>query len=131
MTSLASSPGEGGIVYSAGFDDCVREISSDGFTSVTLLFDSRWTDDPLTRPASISLSAQPRSLAVGGDGSVFVVELNGVEVIRSNQKVFDLPTTKYTPSTVAAKGSLVAIGAEVSQRRKAKSWLSSHIKPPV
>lgn len=42
-----------------------------------------------------------------------MVEINTVEVIRSNQKVFDLSATKYTPSTVAAKGSLVAIGAEV------------------
>lgn len=42
-----------------------------------------------------------------------MVEINTVEVIRSNQKVFDLSGIKYAPSAVAAKGSLVAIGAEV------------------
>ncbi|KAF5389602.1 hypothetical protein D9757_004234 [Collybiopsis confluens] len=99
VTSLASTPNEGNI-FSAGFDDCVREIGSDAleFTS-----------------ASFALSSQPKSLAVADDGSVFVVEINNrVEVIRSNQKVFDLPT-KYTPNSVAVTGSLAAIGGEDSR----------------
>ncbi|KAJ3933322.1 MAG: WD40-repeat-containing domain protein [Lentinula lateritia] len=99
VTSLASSP-VGGSAFSAGFDDCVREIGSDG-TGFT--------------PASFSLSSQPKSLAVGDDASVFVAEIkNSIEVIRSNQKIFDLPT-KYTPSAIAVKGSLVAIGGEDSK----------------
>ncbi|KIK68693.1 hypothetical protein GYMLUDRAFT_36180 [Collybiopsis luxurians FD-317 M1] len=99
VTGIASSP-KGGNVFSAGFDDCVREIGSDGlgFTA-----------------ASVALSSQPKSLAVADDGSVFAVEINNVvEVIRSNQKVFDFPT-KYTPSSVAVTGSLVAIGGEDSK----------------
>ncbi|KAF9077415.1 WD40-repeat-containing domain protein [Rhodocollybia butyracea] len=96
VTSLAPSPRDGN-VFSTGFDDCVREIASDGAGFA---------------PASISLSSQPKSLAVADDGSIFVTEINStVEVIRSNQKVFDLPT-KYTPSAVAAKGTLVAVGGE-------------------
>ncbi|KAJ4489897.1 WD40-repeat-containing domain protein [Lentinula aciculospora] len=99
VTSLASSPANSS-VFSVGFDDCVREIGGNGteFTS-----------------AFISLSSQPKSLAVSDDGSVFVAEINNsVEVVRSNQKVFDLPT-KYTPSAIAVKGSLVAIGGEDSK----------------
>ncbi|KAJ3736838.1 WD40-repeat-containing domain protein [Lentinula guzmanii] len=99
VTSLAASPTNGG-VFSTGFDDCVREIESDGtgFTS-----------------ASVSLSSQPKSLTVADDGSVFVAEVNNsVEIFRSNQKVFNLPT-KYTPSAVAAKGTLIAIGGEDSK----------------
>ncbi|KAH7878576.1 WD40-repeat-containing domain protein [Lentinula edodes] len=99
VTSLASSSA-GGSAFSAGFDDCVREIGSDG-TGFT--------------PSSFSLSSQPKSLAVGDDASVFVAEIkNSIEVIRSNQKIFDL-STKYTPSAIAVKGSLVAIGGEDSK----------------
>ncbi|KAJ3840032.1 WD40 repeat-like protein [Lentinula raphanica] len=100
ITGLASSPTANSGIFSTGFDDRVREIESDGiaFTS-----------------ASVSLSSQPKSLAAAEDGSVFVAEINNsVEVFRSNQKVFDLPT-KYTPSAVAVKGSLVAIGGEDSK----------------
>lgn len=109
----------GGSAFSAGFDDCVREIGSDGtgFTSVHFSISHLCTtdsDSEVYRPASFSLSSQPKSLAVGDDASVFVAEIkNSIEVIRSNQKIFDLPT-KYTPSAIAVKGSLVAIGGEVS-----------------
>lgn len=44
---------------------------------------------------------------------MFVAEANGVEAVRSNQKVFELKP-KFTPSAVAASGSVVAIGGEVS-----------------
>ena len=52
-------------------------------------------------------------MAVGGDSTVFIAEVNGVEAVRSNQKVFELPT-KYAPSAIAAVGNVVAIGGEVS-----------------
>ena len=47
------------------------------------------------------------------DSSVFVAEVNTVEVIRSNQKVFEI-TPKSAPTAVAATGKLVAVGGEVS-----------------
>ena len=46
------------------------------------------------------------------DSTVFVAEINSVEAIRSNQRVFELQT-KFTPSSVAAFGSVVAVGGEV------------------
>ncbi|KAJ3848746.1 WD40-repeat-containing domain protein [Lentinula lateritia] len=119
VTNLASSP-TGGSAFSAGFDDCVREIGSDGtgFTSAHFSVSHLCTSDSdseVYRPASFSLSSQPKSLAVGDDVSVFVAEIkNCIEVIRSNQKIFDL-STKYTPSAITVKGSLVAIGGEDSK----------------
>jgi WD repeat-containing protein 1 (actin-interacting protein 1) len=67
----------------------------------------------LHRPASVSTSSQPKSIAVAGDGSVFVVEINSIEVIRSNQKVSELKP-KYNPVAVAATKSTIAVGGEVS-----------------
>ena len=58
-------------------------------------------------------AAQPKALAVAADATVFVVEAGGVEAVRSNQRVFELKP-KFAPSAVAASGSVVAIGGEVS-----------------
>jgi WD40 repeat protein len=65
-----------------------------------------------SRPASLSTKSQPKSIAVGGDGSVFLAEINGLEVVRDNQKTFEL-STSFTPSAIDAHGSLVAVGGEV------------------
>lgn len=63
------------------------------------------------RPASSATASQPKSVSVAADGTVFVAEINGVEAIRDNQKVFELKTS-YSPSAVAAGKSIniVAIG---------------------
>jgi len=93
VSGLASAAD--GKAYSVGFDDKVKEI--EGGSSFV--------------PASCSTSAQPKSVAVAADSTVFVAEANGVEAIRSNQKVFELKP-KFTPSAVAASGSVVAVGGE-------------------
>ncbi|OBZ67657.1 putative WD repeat-containing protein C9G1.05 [Grifola frondosa] len=90
------APAPDGKVFSIGFDDHLREI--DGSASFV--------------PAVCPTSSQPKALAVAGDSTVFIAELNGVEAIRSNQKVFELQA-KFTPSAVAAAGSFVAVGGEV------------------
>ena len=73
------------------------------------------------RPASFSTAAQPKAgVAVAGDSTVFVAEVESVEAVRSNQKVFDLPL-KYSPSAIAASGSLVAVGGEVRSPRSPPS----------
>ena len=65
------------------------------------------------RPASFSTAAQPKAgVAVAGDSTVFVAEVESIEAVQSNQKVFDL-SLKYSPSAIAASGSLVAVGGEV------------------
>ncbi|KAL4079520.1 WD40-repeat-containing domain protein [Scleroderma citrinum] len=95
-TNLVSglSAGSDGKLYSSGFDDRVREIeSSNGsFTS-------------------FSASSQPKTLAIAGDGTLFAAEINGIEAIRSNQRVFELKP-KYSPSSIGATRNIVAVGAE-------------------
>jgi WD repeat-containing protein 1 (actin-interacting protein 1) len=66
------------------------------------------------RPASYPTEGQPKSLAIAADTTIFLAEPDRVEAIRANQKVFELKTGgRYVPSTVAAIGSVVAIGGEV------------------
>ena len=65
------------------------------------------------RPVSLSTASQPKSVAVAEDSSVFVAEVNGIEVIRSNQKVFETKP-KFSPSAVATSGISVAVGGDVT-----------------
>ncbi|KAJ7461763.1 WD40 repeat-like protein [Mycena galericulata] len=104
VVALAAAPG--GKVFSAGYDDRVREI--DGGASFS--------------KASISTGAQPKAIAAAADGTVFVAEAGGVEAIRDNQKVAHL-ATKYAPSAVAgaAQGKLVAVGGE-DQKVRLHEW---------
>lgn len=97
VTSLSS--GKDGKVFSAGFDDRLREIDGQTFT-----------------PASLSTKSQPKSIAAGENGFVFLAEINGLEVVRDNQKVFEL-STSFTPSAIDAHGSLVAVGGEDAKVR--------------
>ncbi|EJF61335.1 hypothetical protein DICSQDRAFT_170098 [Dichomitus squalens LYAD-421 SS1] len=65
------------------------------------------------KPSSFSTAAQLKAgVAVNGNSTVFVVEVESVEAVPSNQKVFDLPL-KYSPSAIAASGLLVAVGGEI------------------
>lgn len=63
-------------------------------------------------PASTSTSSQPKSVAIAEDGTAFIAEASHVEVFKSNQKAFDY-SPKFSPSSIAVYGSLVAIGGEV------------------
>ncbi|KDQ58569.1 hypothetical protein JAAARDRAFT_34386 [Jaapia argillacea MUCL 33604] len=101
VTSLSVAPD--GMVFSVGFDDRLREIEGSKFTS-----------------AAASTSSQPKSVAVAGDGTVFVAEAQNVEAFRSNQKVFET-STKFTPSAIASHGSLVVIGGE-DQKIRLNEW---------
>ncbi|KIY47510.1 WD40 repeat-like protein [Fistulina hepatica ATCC 64428] len=83
------------LVHSIGWDDYVREI------------------DNSFLPAFTKTNSQPQSIAASGDSTVFIVEIDSVECLRSNQKVYDLKPS-YKPSVVAAHKFLVAIGGEVS-----------------
>ncbi|KAJ7468007.1 WD40-repeat-containing domain protein [Mycena latifolia] len=107
IVGLAAAPD--GKVFSAGYDDRVREISSTSFSE-----------------ASISTAAQPKAIAAAADGTVFVVEASGVEAIRNNQKVAHL-ATKYTPSAVGTNGALVAVGGE-DQKVRLHEWSGTALK---
>ena len=66
------------------------------------------------RQASFPTAAQPKSLAVAGDSTLFVAEIDLVEAVRSNQKVYELKPS-FSPTAVAATGTTVAIGGEVRE----------------
>ncbi|KAJ7666038.1 WD40 repeat-like protein [Mycena polygramma] len=106
---VALAAGPNGKVFSAGFDDHVREIGGASFSE-----------------AAIATAGQPKALAAAADGTVFVVESNGVEAIRNNQKVAHLET-KYAPSAVGASGALVAVGGE-DQKVRLYEWSGTAFK---
>lgn len=105
-----------GKVYSVGYDDQVREISAESASFVYVRVLAIHFDKALIvswhSQASCPTASQPKSLAVSNDSTVFVVEIDVVEAIRSNQKVHELKP-KFSPSAVAASGTAVAIGGEV------------------
>ncbi|KAK7678338.1 hypothetical protein QCA50_018686 [Cerrena zonata] len=95
--SSLTATSDGQQIFSAGYDDRVREIDPQGLQFV---------------PAIFSASSQPRSLATTSDSAIVIAENSSIEVIKSNQKVFDIASPKFTPSSAAASGSTVAVGGE-------------------
>ncbi|KAK2461222.1 hypothetical protein APHAL10511_006749 [Amanita phalloides] len=81
-------------IYSVGYDDYVREIDS-----------SRKSFSQ----AAMKLNSQPKSVAMAGDNTVFVIEQSGIEAFRSNQKVHE-EKTPYTPTAISASKALIAVG---------------------
>ena len=61
------------------------------------------------RQTAVKTASQPKSVAVAGDDTVFVIEQNSIEAFRSNQKVYE-EKTSYTPTAVSVSGNLVAVG---------------------
>ncbi|TFK67757.1 WD40 repeat-like protein [Pluteus cervinus] len=96
VSGLATSPVDGKL-HSIGYDDHVREITEDAKSFV---------------PAFTKTAAQPRSIGVAGDSTVFIAEVNGVEAFRSNQKILSHTLPGTTPTAIAASKSVVAIGGE-------------------
>ncbi|KAG9313595.1 WD40 repeat-like protein [Chiua virens] len=100
----------GGQVYSTGFDDKLREVEpAAGFT-----------------PATLALSGQPKALASTADGTLFVVQAENtgrtiVQAVRHNQIVYTLQST-YKAVTVAASGSVVAVGGEDDNKVHVYTW---------
>ncbi|KAL9710209.1 WD40 repeat-like protein [Leucoagaricus gongylophorus] len=86
-------------VYSVGWDDNVREISGGTFM-----------------PAVTPTAAQPKSIAITNDSTIFVVEIGAFEAFRSNQKIYSNKPS-YVPSVIAAWRMTVAIGAEDNKVR--------------
>jgi len=91
VSGFASTPD--GKVFTVGYDDCVREVEGDSFTA-----------------SVFSTGSQPKGLATASDNTVFVVGIDAVEAVRNNQKVAELRPGTSSPTAIAAKDSLVAIG---------------------
>jgi len=117
-TNLVSglSAGSDGTLYSSGFDDRVHEISAnDGGFSFMYVRSSCLTMilNCITRQATFRACSQPKTLTIAGDDTLFVVKINVIEAIRSNQRVFELKP-KYSPSAIAATRDIITVGSEVS-----------------
>ncbi|KAI0078358.1 WD40 repeat-like protein [Panus rudis PR-1116 ss-1] len=93
--------GPDGNVFSTALDDQVKEVDVSGNTFIQ---------------AKYSTASQPRSLALTSDSTLFIAEIAAIEAIRSNQKVHELKPA-YTPSSIAASGSIVAVGGEDAKVR--------------
>ncbi|KAF8068843.1 WD40 repeat-like protein [Lyophyllum atratum] len=110
VSGLASSP-EDEHIFSIGYDDRIREIQVPyGVASDSLL------------PSF----THPKSIAIAGDATVFVAELNCIEGFRSNQRVFE-HAPKFVPSAIAASKTMVAIGGE-DQKIRLNEWDGQSLK---
>ncbi len=88
-------------LYSVGWDDTLHsvDISAKTFSGT-----------------STHLSSQPKALACTADSMVIVAQLESVIVYQDNEEVGELPL-KSSPTSLAAAGSTVAIGASDSSLR--------------
>jgi len=91
ISGLAST--RDGKVFTAGYDDRVREVEGSGFTA-----------------SVFSTGSQPKGLATTSDNTVFILGIDAVEAVRNNQKVAELRPGTSSPTAITAKDSLVAIG---------------------
>ena len=64
------------------------------------------------RSSSVSMASQPKSIAVAGDGTVFIAEINCVEAFRNNQRVLEHKPSFMTSALAIFEG-VVALGGEV------------------
>ncbi|KAG5729088.1 hypothetical protein E4T56_gene3126 [Termitomyces sp. T112] len=108
VSGLALNPKDGH-VYSVGYDDRIREIEIDVHTAGASFTSS-----------STSMASQPKSVAVAGDGTVFIVEINSVEAFQSNQRVLE-HKPRFVTSALAAYEGVVALGGE-DQKVRLNSW---------
>ncbi|TVY93197.1 putative WD repeat-containing protein [Lachnellula willkommii] len=84
--------------YSVGWDDTLRiaDTSSNTFLGETS-----------------KLSAQPKGLASAG-GRVYVATVSGIDIFANDALVGGLTTKDFTPTTIAASGSWVAVGDDAN-----------------
>lgn len=85
-----------GRIYSVGWDDTLRSISASTQTFTG---------------SSAKVDGQPKGVAVSGS-SVLVVTPDSIEIFTDGQKAGSMPTSGFTATSIAATGSIVAVGAD-------------------
>jgi WD repeat-containing protein 1 (actin-interacting protein 1) len=98
ISGLAATSNRHPKIYSVGWDDALRsvDISAKTFTG-----------------ESTNLSSQPKALTCTAESMVVVAQLESVIVFSDGEEVGELPL-KASPTSLAANGSTVAIGASDS-----------------
>ncbi|KAF8306110.1 YVTN repeat-like/Quino protein amine dehydrogenase, partial [Clavulina sp. PMI_390] len=97
VAALATAAGGGDTIYSAGYDDCVREISAPeaSFTRTTL-----------------STGSQPRDLAVVSSNVVVAALINSIAVYEGSAAKSTL-SVSFSPLSIAATANgVVAVGGD-------------------
>lgn len=84
--------------YSTGWDDTLRVIDANAATFAGI---------------ELPLSAQPKGVATGANEHVFVALTSGLAVYAKNELIGELKTD-FTPTSIAAHGSTVAVGADAN-----------------
>lgn len=84
--------------YSVGWDDTLRIADSTGNTFLG---------------ESTKLSAQPKGIA-STEGRVFVATTSGVDIFSKDTLVSSVPAKDFTPTSIAAAGSLVVVGDDAN-----------------
>jgi len=87
----SASPGR---IYSVAWDDTLRAVDESANTFAG---------------SSVKLTAQPHGVAAAG-GGLIIVALNDILAVYSKEQLVGSLPTSYTPTTIAASGSLVAVG---------------------
>ncbi|KAG6849485.1 hypothetical protein H0H93_008012, partial [Arthromyces matolae] len=108
ILSFSSETGETELVSGAGHSNLVSDLA----------FDRK--DGRIYSVGYDDHVREIESAAVGGDGTVFVVEIDLVEAFRSNQRILE-HKPKFVPSAIAASEGLVALGGE-DQKIRLNSW---------
>jgi WD40 repeat protein len=82
--------------YSVGWDDTLRiaDVSQKTFLGDT-----------------VKLSAQPKGLT-SAEGQLFAATVSGIDIFLNDDLVGTMPTKDFTPTSIAAHGSLVAVGTD-------------------
>jgi WD40 repeat protein len=87
-----------GRAYSVGWDDTLRIADASGKTFLG---------------ETSKLSAQPKGLA-SAEGRIFAVTVSGIDIFSKDKLVGNVPTKDFTPTSIAASGSLVAVGDDAN-----------------
>ncbi|KAI1850531.1 hypothetical protein JX266_003813 [Neoarthrinium moseri] len=108
VSQIASSSGSG---YSVGWDDTLRIIDESANTFAG---------------ESIKLSAQPKGVA-STEGKTYVATASGIEIYTKGSLAGKLDISDAQPTSIAAHGSLVAVGLSNNAVRVYKADSSSNL----
>jgi WD repeat-containing protein 1 (actin-interacting protein 1) len=95
VTAFQTTPDR---AYSVGWDDTLRIADTSGKTFLG---------------GTSKLSAQPKGLA-SAEGRIFAATVSGIDIFSKDTLVGNVPIKDFTPTSIAASGSLVAVGDDAN-----------------
>jgi WD40 repeat protein len=95
VTAFQTTPDR---AYSVGWDDTLRIADASGKTFLG---------------ETSKLSAQPKGLA-SAEGRIFAATVSGIDIFSKDTLAGSFPIKDFTPTSIAASGSLVAVGDDAN-----------------